>query len=286
MNLNLKNITFIIVSYKSDEVIQNCIRSLPKKSKIIVIENSKNHKLKEKFKKKSKINVILNNNVGMGAANNIGIKKSKTQFVYILNPDVKFNRNTFKNLVKSAKQIDDFAILSPQNSNLKYPNYKTEETKHINKNILNVEYLDGFSMLINKKKFKKKKYFDENFFLYLENNDLCKRVKSYGERIYVIKNSSIKHLGASSTSSKFSEKIEYLRNWHWMWSKFFYNKKHYGFFIALFKISPNLFSSIIKFLFFSFYTNKEKKMIYKMRFLGLINSMFYRKSWLRIENIN
>ena len=284
MNLNLKNITFIIVSYKSTGVIEACIKSLPKNSKIIIIENSKNFNIKKKFKNNRKIKVILNDNIGMGAANNIGIKKSKTQFAYILNPDVRFNQNTFKNLVNAINQIDDFAIISPKNSNLKYPNYKISEGNHINKNILNAEYLDGFSMLINKKKFKNK-YFDENFFLYLENNDLCKRIKSLGENIYIIKNSSVKHLGASSANSKFSQKIEYLRNWHWMWSKYFYNKKHYGFLVALFRVTPNLLSSIFKYLFFSFFINEEKKMIYKMRYLGIINSIFSRKSWMRIENI-
>ena len=48
MILNLKNITFIIVSYKSDGVIEACIKSLPKNSKIIIIENSKNFKIKDK----------------------------------------------------------------------------------------------------------------------------------------------------------------------------------------------------------------------------------------------
>jgi len=284
MILNLKNITFIIVSYKSDGVIEACIKSLPKNSKIIIIENSKNFKIRDKFKNNRKIKVILNDNIGMGAANNIGLKKSKTQFAYILNPDVRFNQSTFKNLINAVNQIDDFAIISPKNSNLKFPNYKISEDNHINKNILNVEYLDGFSMLINKKKFKNK-YFDENFFLYLENNDLCKRVKSLDENIYVIKNSSVKHLGASSANSKFSQKIEYLRNWHWMWSKYFYNKKHYGYMVALFRVFPNLFSSMFKYLFFSFFINEEKKMIYKMRYLGIINSIFNRKSWMRIENI-
>ena len=284
MILNLKNITFIIVSYKSDGVIEACIKSLPKNSKIIIIENSKNFKIRDKFKNNRKIKVILNNNIGMGAANNIGLKKSKTQFAYILNPDVRFNKSTFKNLINAVNQIDDFAIISPKNSNLKYPNYKISEGNHINKNILNAEYLDGFSMLINKKKFKNK-YFDENFFLYLENNDLCKRIKFLGENIYIIKNSSVKHLGASSANSKFSQKIEYLRNWHWMWSKYFYNKKHYGFLVALFRVTPNLLSSIFKYLFFSFFINEEKKMIYKMRYLGIINSIFSRKSWMRIENI-
>ena len=284
MILNLKNITFIIVSYKSDGVIEACIKSLPKNSKIIIIENSKNFKIRDKFKNNRKIKVILNDNIGMGAANNIGLKKSKTQFAYILNPDVRFNQSTFKNLINAVNQIDDFAIISPKNSNLKYPNYKISEGNHINKNILNAEYLDGFSMLINKKKFKNK-YFDENFFLYLENNDLCKRIKSLGENIYIIKNSSVKHLGASSANSKFSQKIEYLRNWHWMWSKYFYNKKHYGYMVALFRVFPNLFSSMFKYLFFSFFINEEKKMIYKMRYLGIINSIFNRKSWMRIENI-
>ena len=284
MILNLKNTTFIIVSYKSDGVIEDCIKSLPKNSKILIIENSKNFKIRDKFKNNRKIKVILNDNIGMGAANNIGLKKSKTQFAYILNPDVRFNQSTFKNLINAANQIDDFAIISPKNSNLKFPNYKISEDNHINKNILNVEYIDGFSMLINKKKFKNK-YFDENFFLYLENNDLCKRIKSLGENIYIIKNSSVKHLGASSANSKFSQKIEYLRNWHWMWSKYFYNKKHYGFLVALFRVTPNLLSSTFKYLFFSFFINEEKKMIYKMRYLGIINSIFSRKSWMRIENI-
>ena len=46
MNLNLKEITFIIVSYKAKKVIYNCINSLPKFSKIIVIENSSDQYLK------------------------------------------------------------------------------------------------------------------------------------------------------------------------------------------------------------------------------------------------
>tara|TARA_Y100000741_G_scaffold360992_1_gene344215 strand:- start:239 stop:1099 length:861 start_codon:yes stop_codon:yes gene_type:complete len=286
MNLNLNNITFVIVTYRSEEVIYKCINSLPKKSKIIIIENSKSIKLKKKLKKKyGKITVILNNNTGMGAGNNIGIKKSKTPFVFILNPDVEFKKNTFKNLIKSVKEIKDFSILSPLNSNLNFPNYSQEKINYINKNILQVNEVDGFSMLINKKNISEKNFFDENFFLYLENNDVCKRLVKKNQKIYIIKNSLIKHHGASSTISKLSTKKEYLRNWHWMWSKFYYNKKHYGYFLAFFKILPNLMSSFLKLLFFSFFDIK-KKTIYKMRFSGIINSILLKKSWLRIEDIS
>ena len=52
MTLNLHNLTFIIVTFKSDHVIHECIESLPKESNVIVIENSNDLKLKEKLETK------------------------------------------------------------------------------------------------------------------------------------------------------------------------------------------------------------------------------------------
>ena len=85
MDLNLKNITFIIVCFRSEKVIYNCLDSLPKNSKKIIIDNSKDINLKNDLELKyDNIEVILNENLGMGTSNNIGIKKSNTQFVYII----------------------------------------------------------------------------------------------------------------------------------------------------------------------------------------------------------
>ncbi len=139
-------------------------------------------------------------------------------------------------------------------------------------------------MLINREKFKDKKYFDENFFLYLENTDLCLKAKQNNENIYIIKSSVIEHLGASSSDNNYSQDMEYLRNWHWMWSKFYFNKKHYGFFMAFLKISLNLFSAIIKFLINLITFNNHKKKIYQMRILGIFNSILGKKSWYRLND--
>ena len=88
MNLDLKEITFVIVSYKASKVIFNCINSLPKFSKIIVVENSYDQELKKELEAKyDNIEVLLNENIGMGASNNVGIKKSTTKYVFILNPN-------------------------------------------------------------------------------------------------------------------------------------------------------------------------------------------------------
>jgi len=283
MNLNLENITFIIVTFKSEKIVHECIDSLPKNSHKIVIENSKNIKLKEELEVKyDNIEVIMNENIGMGASNNIGIKKSKTKYAFIINPDVKFNNDTLKKISEASELINDFAILSPINSDPNYPNYKeSNDNKDINKNIISVDYVDGFSMLINKENFKDEYFFDENFFLYLENTDLCLRKKKEGKNIYIIKNSFIDHLGASSIVSK---DLEYLRNWHWMWSKFYFNKKHSGYFAALSKVILNLLSAMFKYMFYLTLFNSHKRNIYLMRFLGLINSILGKKSFFRTND--
>ena len=286
MNLDLKEITFIIVTYKAKKIIYNCINSLPKFSKKIVVENSYDRELKSDLESKyDNIEVILNENQGMGASNNIGIKKATTKYAFVINPDVVFKENTFLNLVEEVKNIDNFSIISPINTDKNFPNYKIQNNYPIiNDHIVEVDTIDGFSMLINKSKFADQTYFDENFFLYLENTDLCLRQKNKKEKIFIIKNSEIKHIGSYTTKLDLSNNLEYIRNWHWMWSKFYFNKKHYGFLNAFSKIFMNLVSSKIKFIYYLITLNSYKRKIHQMRISGLFSSMIGKKSYLRLKN--
>ena len=103
MEINLKDITFIIVSYKAKNIIYNCINSLPKFSKILVIENSFDRNLKADLEAKyDNIEVIINENNGMGTSNNIGLNKTNTKFAFILNPDVTFKEDTFQKLEEAC----------------------------------------------------------------------------------------------------------------------------------------------------------------------------------------
>ena len=117
--------------------------------------------------------------------------------------------------------------------------------------------------------------------MYLENDDFCKRLVDIKENIFVISKSKIKHLGARAVNSKFEDEIELSRNWHWMWSKFYYNKKHYGFFTALSMGFPNFLSAILKYLFYLFLNKNKKKKIYQKRVLGFINALFGKSSSYR-----
>ena len=291
MSISRQNLSIVIVTFKSEEVIHECIKSIDKDIKIIIIENSNNTQFKDELEAMySNVSCFLSyDNLGMGRGNNLGIKKTKTDFVLTLNPDVILESTTINELIMASRKISDFAIMAPISSDIDYPNYNLENNQRfLNKNEypFKVKSIDGFAMLFNKKKLDKiihKEYFDENFFMYLENDDLCKRIVDAKEFIYVIPNSKIKHLGGKAVSNKYKNEVEFARNWHWIWSKFYFNKKHYGYFVAFLKGFPKLFTSLMKYIFYSLIRNKIKKKIYLNRMSGFINAATNKRSWYRSQ---
>jgi GT2 family glycosyltransferase len=284
MNSFEKNITFVIVSFRSSHIIEKCIKSINPKIKIIIVENSNNIQVKDYLENKF-LNVrviIAKKNLGYGKGNNLGISKVDTQYAFILNPDAILEENSLEKFYMAQIFLkDDFTILAPNLFN-NY-GYFLNSNKNINKEILEVDYVKGFAMLINLKKIHPKDLFDENFFLFLEEIDLCKRIKQSGGKIFVIQNSKIHHLGKQASENILN--IELCRNWHWMWSLFYYNYKHFGIITAYRVGIIRFFSSIFK-LFFSFvFFNKKKILIHYYRVNGLFNAFLRRPSWLRPDNI-
>jgi N-acetylglucosaminyl-diphospho-decaprenol L-rhamnosyltransferase len=294
MLINNQNLTAIIVSFKSEHVIHNCINSIKKEIEIIVVDNSNNLKFQRDIEKQYKnVKCILStNNVGMGAGNNIGIRNTNKDFALILNPDVILEKNAIDEMILSAIQIKSFGVIAPISDKSKYPNYKFDKkqnNQYSQFDPFKVKCVDGYAMLLNLKRLRKLKnfsYFDENFFMYLENDDFCERLRSNNENIYIIPKSKIHHLGAEAVDPKFKYEIELSRNWHWMWSKFYFNKKHFGYFNATLKILGNLISAKIKFFYYLITFNEFKRNIYKMRLLGLLNSMIGKKSFYRPKIVN
>ena len=149
-----------------------------------------------------------------------------------------------------------------------------------NEGISDVENLKGFAIFFNLKKFNKI-FFDKNFFLYFEEIDLCKNCKKNGGKIYLDKKIIINHIGASSVKSNSYNELEKNRNWHWMWSTFYFHRKHKGFLLALFIILPKLFASIIKIIYYQIIFSQKKRNVYICRLSGIINSILGRNSWYR-----
>ncbi len=287
MSITRQNLSVIIVSYKSDYVIENCIDSIDGEIEIIIIDNSNNGQFKKKIETKYKnVKCILSKkNLGMGGGNNLGIENVNKDFALILNPDVALENNSMNEIFIASKEIDNFGIIAPISIKDEYPNYILKKGDNFDpEKPFKVKSVDGYAMLLNLKQLKKIdnfNFFDENFFLYLENEDLCKRLTEKNEDIYIIPKSKINHLGGKAVDPKYKNEIEYLRNWHWMWSKFYFNKKHYGYLIALFKVFKNLISAKLNFFYYLITLNTFKRKIYQMRLSGLISSMRGKNSYYR-----
>ena len=273
--MKFQDITFVIVMYRSEKVIHECLRELPKDLRKIIVDNSGNEKLKKSIEEQydNCECYLMDENLGYGGANNFGINKAKTDYVFIINPDTNINEEKYKKIV-SYLNGQDFAIAAPQIIETD----KIYKQNNSERKIIEVEQVPGMAMIINKNKFNKN-FFDENIFMYLEEIDLCKRMRDLGERILEI-NIVINHLGGQSHGD-YDLEMEKSRNWHWMWSKFYFNKKHHNYFYSFFKTLPNLLSSFFKVILFSLIRNKTKSTQYKMRLLGLINSYLLNKSFYR-----
>jgi len=278
--MSFKDITIVITSFRSDKVIKNCIKSIDGQCQILVVENSNNLEFKKNIEIEFKnVECILaGENLGYGKANNIGLKKIKTKYALILNPDASLYRTTLKNFFETINLLPDFAIIGP------YIQKKNNEINKINSkktSPISVNNVKGFAMFLNLSKFKETGFFDENFFIYFEEIDLCKRLIRNNKKIYLAPNIEINHEGGQSHDKSINKAMELSRNWHWMWSTFYYHKKYKGFFISLLIVCPKLISSILKVLLYSLIINKDKKKIYYYRYLGLINAIMGKSSWYR-----
>ena len=270
-----KDLSIVIVTFKSENMIFKCLNSIPDYVEVLIVENSNNENFKKNIEDKY-VNVkciLTGSNRGYATANNIGLKKVKTKYALVLNPDTILDKNAINNFFITANRLHDFWLIGPANDQSINHQFQQESIKQVNN-------LKGFAIFFNLSKFNSN-FFDENFFLYFEEIDLCKTVEKNNGRIYLDKNIIIKHEGAASVDKTKSLEIEKNRNWHWMWSTFYFNKKYKGFLLALIFIFPKLTSSFLKTIFYQLTLNKKKKIIYFCRLSGILNSILGKKSWYR-----
>ncbi len=273
--MDIKDISIVITTYKSESKLYSCVNSLPQSVKIIVVENSNDVKFKQRLNiRYPNIECILTGeNKGYSVANNIGLSQVNSKYSLVLNPDTIVEENTLNNFLDTAKHYPDFWLIGPSD-------HQANDKPLGSKKVFEVNNLKGFAIFLNMEKFKKE-FFDENYFLYFEEIDLCKKVKINNGKIYLDQGIKIYHEGGSSVDERYKDELESNRNWHWMWSTFYFHKKYKGFFIALIIIFPKLFSSLLKTIFFQLTLNKQKKDIYLNRLSGISNSILGKNSWRR-----
>ena len=274
--MSRNDLTVIINTFNSDEKIYSCLDSINQDIKILIVENSNNKNFKDTIERKysNVVCELTGENLGYAKGNNFGLSKVDTKYALILNPDTVIEKNSLDNFFQSATKYKDFSIIAPAIQEEKSNKKKIDR-------VTEVDNVKGFAMFLNLIQFKDIGFFDENFFIYFEEIDLCKRLKAFNKKIYLDPNIIINHSGGSSHNVSINFEMELSRNWHWMWSTFYYHKKHHGYIFGISKVFLKFFSALLKVILYSIFFNKDKKKIYYQRLSGLFNSIIGNKSWYR-----
>ena len=287
-----KDLTLVFSSYQSQLLLKKILEKFHKKYKVIIIENSLDQNIKETLEKKFKnVEVIIpNENLGLAKSYNLGIKKSKTKFVFLNNPDMSITNQSIVDLLFCAKKIKNFGAISPVfQDERRYKNYeifkrkKTTRLKLFKKfKIIEVDLLDN-NFLINKKNIKKK-LFDEKFFLFFETLDFTKCLQNSGKKLYAVKKIKFNHFGASSLPKKYTNLVQKTRAFHYNWSKFYYLRKHYSYFYAFRKVVPSIIRALKKMLINIFKFDLRGVQMNCLELFGIFTAIFLGKSFFRPKN--
>ena len=233
-------LTIVFLAFHSEHHIRRHLLEIDDKFPIIIVDNSLNYEFKKEIETKYKNTkvIIPQKNLGFAAGMNLGIKLSKTNYVFINSPDIIISNNTIERLAAKIPLIGNFALLGPtyfdESTNKNY--HELEKSSHYqNLNLIEVKWIDN-NFIINKSEIDQIGFFDENFFIYYENFDFCHRILKNNKKMFVCSDIKFVHQGTNSTNQKFTSKIQLQNSWHYSWSKFYFFKKNYGVFFALKKI--------------------------------------------------
>lgn len=286
--ISSNSITIIIVLYKeSYDLISNTLNKIENFKKII-IDNDGNDLLKKKILSRFSIDqyVLNKKNNGFSGGYNQGIKLSKTEFTLVLGPDCIIFEKDIKILVAKLLQYNNALIVSPTSydefNNLSYaggplPEYAEKNQILEIKGDVCVDNTLGACMLFKTKELiERNLLFDENFFLYFSDDDLCRRIKSQNKSIIQIFNAKCIHQHGNLKVKNIYLK-SFIREYNYFFDQLYYYfkiKKHQNLTNSFQKKLPllisKLFLKLITFQFLDVIKNFSKILAYyqfKRKFL-------------------
>jgi|TARA_B100000768_G_scaffold54578_1_gene53088 GT2 family glycosyltransferase len=260
----MNELSIVIVNYKTWDKLAFCLDSILKQIEIeiqvIVVDNNSNDNKFFVFQQKYKWVTWIENskNYGFAKACNIGIENAKSKWYLFLNPDTILEPKSIHSLINYCNEKTEHRIIgikqlneNKKNSNsyglflnfwslsglirplirLKKGSYKSINSKEI----ANPDWISGSFIMIRKKDFELINGWDESYWMYYEDMDLCKRAKKINLKVSLLNNWSCIHFhGASSrknTKIKIITKSEVIVSSHIFLEK--HSQKSYKFLIHL-----------------------------------------------------
>jgi len=235
----MNDLVVIIVSFNCRDALRACLRSLPPRTRVVVVDNASADDTVEMLRAEfPAVTVIANDtNRGFAAACNQGIRATSEPFVLLLNPDTL--HPPLEALLAFMRAHPDTGACGPR---VLDANGKTQPTCRrfptwwrmslaelgirrfyfIRNPDAEVDQLIGACLMVRRAALDAVGLFDEQFFLYFEEVDLCLRLHRAGWRVRYLPDATVTHLGGKCSASAPSESLR-----HRYESLFKFYRKHY-----------------------------------------------------------
>lgn len=252
--MSAMSVSIVVVNFNGYDLTRACVSSVLQHApgfEVIIVDNHSNDGSVEKLKAEfSSIKIIeLPDNFGFGRANNIGTEQARGRYVFFLNNDTVLTEDVPSKLSSELERIADAGAIGPKLVN---PDGSFQLSTGLDPSFLNewrvrrmqkatrmsghhdlsklerrfstrmeVDWLTGAALVVRKEVFQKVGGFDESFFMYFEDADLCRRIRNEGWRVVYDPSVRVTHLrGGSEHTPSMKIAVEYRKG------QLRYYKKH------------------------------------------------------------
>jgi len=289
------NISIIFVVYKSGEILFKNLKNLIN-YEIIIIDNDKDSNIEKEILRinKSIKYFKMNENLGIARAVNFAFKKINNKFILYLSADTIITDDNISRLKNIFNKYENIGMVAPmhQNANGDYlGNYfchpinriikRTISQKKIYSSLSKIKPSGDFSVkcvwgapiLIKSSLINKIGFFDNNYFMYFEDTDLCDRVITSGHEIIETSDSYCTHYKGISSSNSLSYAFRTMTAFKF--SELYYFSKYERKYVL--RIYIHLFDYLFRFVINIFLFNKKKVYTNLFRIIGILKFLFYQK---------
>ncbi len=309
--ITIMDLSVIIVCYRAHERVIRCLEALDSFSgndfsmEVIVVNNNPGDIKYSEIEKRFTKYRFIQNTVNGGYANgcNLGVTKATGDYYLFLNPDAIALEDDVKKLLMAAKSNPSFFIISCRQirkngkESKAYGDFPWEKRKNskgekeAGNEIIFPDWVSGSVMMIRKEVFDSLKGFDEDFWMYYEDVDLCRRVRKAGGEIAFCNNIIIQHDHGGSTRADL--KITSLAKCEVQISKHLYIHKHKTginkIVIQALTVADNLITGILTGLtglLFFFIPKLFVRFLVLLRVTGYYAGSVFRRSWISPRSVN
>jgi N-acetylglucosaminyl-diphospho-decaprenol L-rhamnosyltransferase len=236
--LPLERVTAVVVTFNSAHCVEDLRSSLSAVPHIIVADNASSDDTLAQLRTalpQARL-IACERNLGFGAANNRAVTQAQTEWVLLLNPDCRIEPHAIEALVACADRFPQASTVAPQlvdangRADLTY-RWSTPQWASRGPGAdgpVCVGFVTGACMLIRRSAMQTVGGFDEHFFLYYEDDDLCIRLQQHCGPLIIEPAARVMHRSRGSVGGPRRRYAEYLRGYHHIQSKFLFAQKHLG----------------------------------------------------------